>query len=260
MANLSRVTLTVLLAPLFFAVVVHGQANFTTGPSFYAAKWANVPTPRGIMMDSFGDVLLVSRSVAQIFAVFDDPEGTPVVLQITNETGLELNHALTYSAGYLYASSKSSVYRWPYTPGQRRTIDVPAQLVVHNIPGSESAAFITRPVIFDARMNFYVGVGAGVNTPPEPDSNRTRIRKFGVLNSDNFPIDFDNGEVHRQQICLVKILSYFNKIVSPYHKPILCISLRAQNYLAAFILDSLDILNIYHYQSPRFSQMASETK
>lgn len=190
----TRAQLTLFLANIFFTAV-HGQANFSTGASFYATRWTALPTPRGITVDPVDDVLVVSRSLAEIFAVFPDAGGNPVVVQITNDTSLGLTHALTYAAGYLYASSRSSVYRWPYTPGQRRMVGVPAEQVIYNIPGSNEVAFIARPIIFDARMNFYVAVGTGVNTPPELDSNRTRIRKFGRLNSVDFPIDFETEEV-----------------------------------------------------------------
>lgn len=41
------------------------------------------------------------------------------IVPVANVTGL--NHGIELSAGYLFASTQSYVYRWPYTPGQLTT-------------------------------------------------------------------------------------------------------------------------------------------
>lgn len=61
-----------------------------------------------------------------IVALYDTPNGNGSVnvcsVQIVNGVSLGLNHGIAYNRGYLYASSASTVYRWPYTPGQRTLI------------------------------------------------------------------------------------------------------------------------------------------
>ena len=41
------------------------------------------------------------------------------IVPVANITGL--NHGIELSAGYLFSSTQSYVYCWPYTPGQLTT-------------------------------------------------------------------------------------------------------------------------------------------
>lgn len=101
---------------------------------------------------------------------------------------MRLNHAIAFHNGYLYASSDTNVYRWPYEPGQFRLIDENAvESVITNI---EASGHVTRTLIFDDSGRLYVSIGSNENI--DQNSSRARIRRF---NLQSLPITFSSGEV-----------------------------------------------------------------
>lgn len=107
---------------------------------------------------------------------------------IVNGTDLNLTHGIAFYGGFLYASSNSKVYRWPYEPGQFSLIDENAVETV--ITDIEEPGHSTRTLIFDNAGRFYVAIGSNANI--DPDSSRARIRRF---NLQSLPIAFGSGEV-----------------------------------------------------------------
>jgi glucose/arabinose dehydrogenase len=91
-----------------------------------------------------------------------------------------LNHGLAFSHDqkYLYASSDSSVFRWPYTAGQRAAKQ-PAELVIKNIP---TGGHSTRTLAFDAADRLYVSVGSAsnVDSAAEDLADRSQIRRYVI--------------------------------------------------------------------------------
>lgn len=107
---------------------------------------------------------------------------------IVDGTSLELTHGIAFNDGYLYASSASTIYRWPYVPGQFSLID--GTTVETVIISMQTGGHITRTLIFDAAGLFYVSIGSDENI--DPDSSRARILRFNLA---TLPIQFSDGEV-----------------------------------------------------------------
>lgn len=127
----------------------------------------------------------VSREI-----IDDDGNSTVETRTIINGTGLELTHGIAYFGGFLYASSDSTIYRWPYVAGYFSLIDASRTQTV--IAGMETGGHTTRTIIFDAAGILYVSIGSGTNI--DQDSSRARIRRFD-LSSQTLPIHFSTGEV-----------------------------------------------------------------
>lgn len=107
---------------------------------------------------------------------------------IVNGTGLGLTHGIAFNNGYLYASSDTTVYRWPYVPGEWPMIaENLTETVITNIEGGHH---VTRTLIFDDAGVLYVSVGSGSNI--DSDSSRSRIRRFSLQ---SLPIRYGDGEL-----------------------------------------------------------------
>jgi glucose/arabinose dehydrogenase len=151
-------------------------------------------TPRGIRHAPNGDVLVLERGSARVTVLWDadgngvSGDGERAVL--AQAPGL--NHGLAVvpgSPGWLYASSASTVYRWPYTPGDRSDLGEP-QVVVAGIP---SGGHSTRTLVLDEQGRLYVSVGSASNV--DEDSSRSRIRRFELCNIPSDGIPFAAGEI-----------------------------------------------------------------
>ena len=178
------------------------SANFVTEPQYSGQRYAStVYGARGLYVDDAGDILVVARSLGQILALWStrNSSGAETVNRATilNAPALTLNHGITYSKGYLYVSSPSTVYRYPYTPGQRNPITAAATTVVSGIPGNGNHQ--TRTLVIDAKDNLYVSVGSANNI--DTDSSRARILRFNVGNSNAFPFNFSSAEVSSKFPC-----------------------------------------------------------
>eukprot|EP01133_Synstelium_polycarpum_P011901 gene11901-13867_t len=84
-------------------------------------------------------------------------------------TATGLTHSVAVFGGYLYASSDSKVYRWPYTPGNRTSLGT-AQVVVSGIP---TGGHQTRTIEFKPNGSFFLSVGSNDNV--DPTSIRSRV-------------------------------------------------------------------------------------
>ena len=95
---------------------------------------------------------------------------TNELLLVERYGGIEL------SGGYLYASTQSHVYRWPYTAGQLTYSN--ANMVVV-IDGMETGGHPTRTLALDSSGAWlYVSIGSENNV--DGDSSRACIRRFNI--------------------------------------------------------------------------------
>ncbi|KAG4079130.1 hypothetical protein HA402_001101 [Bradysia odoriphaga] len=160
----------------------------------FGRRSLTIRSPRGLLLDSYGDVLVTSSSGSTITAireVIDDAGNSTVETRIiVNAPELQLTHGIAFFGGFLYASGQSTVYRWPYVPGQFSLIDGTTVETVIN--GIETGGHSTRTLIFDAVGILYVSIGSQDNI--DPDSSRARIRRFN-LSSQTLPIPFSAGEL-----------------------------------------------------------------
>jgi glucose/arabinose dehydrogenase len=164
-------------------------ANAGLPPGYCAWTWANsLGAPRGIARNPAGDILVVDQTAGRILLLHDDnhdgvsDSGERVVLATTSG----LDHGIALSAGYLYASSATTVYRWAYTGGRQPLVT--PQTVVSGIP---SGGHSTRTLLFDRDGNLYVSVGSASNLDTNID--RSRILKYAAA-SLGTPSTFAQGE------------------------------------------------------------------
>jgi glucose/arabinose dehydrogenase len=109
-----------------------------------------------------------------------------------------LTHGLAVNGGYLYASSSTTVYRWPFdTSNPILSSSQSVEVLINNMNadgnGGAPLGHWTRTLAFDAQGRLYVSIGSSENV--DPNSFRSRIRRFSLDSSNNFPIDFATGEV-----------------------------------------------------------------
>jgi glucose/arabinose dehydrogenase len=111
-----------------------------------------------------------------------------------------LNHGLAIHKNYLYASSDSHVYRWPYD-AVAVNVTGEMEVVIENMNAFNDKGdttetvgnHVTRTLIFDDQDRLLVSVGSIGNI--DNDSFRARIRRFVLPTITSVPIDYVNGEV-----------------------------------------------------------------
>jgi glucose/arabinose dehydrogenase len=160
---------------------------------------SGIQKPRGLEVSPEGDILVVERGTSppQIVLLHDDDgdkvsEGKVVLVK---QDGL--NHGIAFFGGFLYASSSTTVFRWPYTPGSRAAISTAAETVVHSMnadgQGGAPEGHKTRTIAFDSEGKLYVSIGSAGNV--DSDSYRSRIRRFTLESLPSGGISFAQGEV-----------------------------------------------------------------
>ena len=160
--------------------------------------------PRSIktIQGSTSDLLVLERGTSSIVHFLDTngdgvPETRATLVQLSG-----LNHGLVvdYNNQFIYASSSSNVYRWPFNRNNA-TIELSTTdptIVISNMNDNGnngySVGHSTRTLIFDNQSRLYVSVGSVGNV--DADSFRSRIRRFSNVDDESqFPIDFTTGEV-----------------------------------------------------------------
>ena len=159
----------------------------------YASK---VGFPRGMAFAPNGD-LFVSAGDAVIVLYDDDRNGISDPSERSVFGSISgLNHGIAFSPDgqYLYASSATDVYRWPYVQGDRLARG-PATRVV---TGMSSGGHSTRTLLVDSSGRLYVSIGSEGNLDVDPvlRATRSQIRRFAL--SGALPaggLDFESGDV-----------------------------------------------------------------
>lgn len=168
--------------------------NAVLGAGFCAFEWEiEISRPRGVLAVGAADALVLERDTSSVLHVFDsDGDGIPDAKRSV-ATASGLNHGLALNGDYIYASSDTTVYRWPYEATNFTTGDVEVVVVNINADGAGGApqGHRTRTLVFDDIGRLYISVGSYANV--DEDSYRSRIRRFDL--KDGLSQDFSNGEV-----------------------------------------------------------------
>ena len=149
----------------------------------------NLDQPRGLFVTAGNHILVIERGTGEIISLFDNDHDLVVdeIATIAKQPGL--NHGLAVFGPHVYASSSTTVYRWPYTEGQK-TVSKDREIVVKNIneDGKGGAPFghTTRTIVFDKVGRLYIAVGSAGNI--DRDSFRARIRRFTLFNNVRPPV------------------------------------------------------------------------
>ena len=173
----------------------------SVAPSFAITHFATARQPRGLLTVENGDLLVLERGGTSCVSVLWDDDGdgqasdTERACIASSAPGL--NHGLAVSSGYLFASSDTAVYRWPFS-GSERTDLGQHTIVVENInadgQGGAPRGHHTRTLVFDADATLYVSVGSAGNV--DLDSHRSRVRRFfNVTDVNPTTQNFQTGEV-----------------------------------------------------------------
>jgi glucose/arabinose dehydrogenase len=153
---------------------------WTSDPGYCLYQFASgLSRPRQMAFAPSGELFVSAGSVTVLFD--DDHDGASAAGErATFATAPGLNHGIAFSpdARYLYASSATAVYRWPYQPGARKAAAA-AELVVTGIP---AGGHTSRTLAFDSQGRLVVSVGSAGNVDTEPELRQTRsqLRRYVV--------------------------------------------------------------------------------
>ena len=142
------------------------------------------------------DAVILERGIGSVTLLQDlNRDGVPETKRIL-ASAPSLNHGLALRDGYIYASSDTTLYRWQYT-GYFDIVDAEPVVIINNINpdgrGGAPQGHRTRTPIFDDSGRLYLSIGSVGNV--DPDSFRSRIRRFDISDETTYPIDFLTGEV-----------------------------------------------------------------
>ena len=152
---------------------------------------------RSIVSVGTSDSLVLERGSTAVVQLFDSNGDGIADSRRDLVFSPRLNHGLAIHQGFIYASSDTTVYRWPYEGDGFESIGE-QQIVIENInadgQGGAPQGHTTRTLAFDDLNRLYVSVGSDRNV--DADSYRSRIRRFDIYgDSVMFPLDFQVGEV-----------------------------------------------------------------
>lgn len=199
-------------------------------PSNFQANWLSrdVPEARSIIVTEGEDgdtsgrhILVIARNAnprAVVWIVDQDLDSIADSHTVIAEES-SLTHGLAVYEDYIYASSDTTVFRWPlimegvelepqncrFLKQKRRSKvilpvnDTLKEIVVSNMnangQGGAPMGHTTRTLIFDSEGRLYISVGSAGNV--DDDSTRSRIRRFDLQNNEipEGGFDFMTGEV-----------------------------------------------------------------
>ncbi len=180
-------------APLTCADGTDALAHAAVPDGYCASTFAvRLAEPRGLDIASNGDVLVLERGHQTITVLFDaDGDGVSNAAERAPLAMMPgLNHAIRIHGDHLYASTASTVVRWPYQAGMRAMLGDP-EIVVRGIP--EGGRHVTRSIAFDADGGLLVQLGSATNV--DPNATRARIVRFDVAQIPSGGVEFSSGEL-----------------------------------------------------------------
>jgi len=156
--------------------------------------WASGLTrPRGMDVAENGDLLVGETN--QIRVLWDDDKdgvsGPNERAILATQSGLNHGIAITKLGGFIYASSATTVFRWPYYAGNRSSLGA-AQQVIAGIPGS---GHTTRSLVFSPdQSQLFIQVGSAGNV--DSDSRQAMIRRWDISSfRDPLPLQWTSGTI-----------------------------------------------------------------
>jgi len=141
-----------------------------------------------------GDIFVAPSG--QIVALFDS-NGDGVSDMTERSTFASVpsgNHGLAITSTHVYASSTSTVYRWPYKSGDRMASGA-METIVHDIP---TGGHSTRTVVVDAQNRLYVSIGSAGNVDmasDPPSALRAVIRRYDLASVPAGGYSVNDGEL-----------------------------------------------------------------
>lgn len=154
----------------------------------------SISRTRSIISTGTSNLLVLERGTESILYLYDSDNDSMPDSKRTVASVSGLTHGLAIRDKYIYASSDTTVYRWPYEGDYVVNGDVETVVVNMNADGNGGAprGHWTRTLIFDDRGYLYISVGSNNNV--DPNSHRSRIRRI-ILENSSLPVDFQQMEV-----------------------------------------------------------------
>jgi len=176
------------------------------GKTFYPESKLTFGQPRGMFVIEDNDEEEDGYVVLGIERNLQIDYGNVVWYKDSNHDGVaeegivlasapKLNHGIVVFDGYIYASSDTTVYKWPYlknSNGELMKVGNNRTTVISNMnadgqysgaPGSHK----TRSLVFDDKGRLYVSIGSANNV--DDTSYRARIRRFDLYDDNMKAID-----------------------------------------------------------------------
>ena len=157
----------------------------------------NLTKPRGLIVDSDGQLLVVQQQVGITRLRIQDHDGC---VSVSKRTDLvenpDLTHGITLSGDgkTLYASSAEAVFSWPYDAATI-TLSGSGRNII-NITGTSDGDHITRTLLFAKRQKNTLIVSRGSESNVDMASldlstGHCQIKSFAVQNISDIPQNFN---------------------------------------------------------------------
>lgn len=144
----------------------------------------NVSSPRGIVFDSRGRLLVVQQGVGIVALTLSNDSCARVTEWITVINNSSLNHGIEFSTdgGTLYASSSNSAWSWEYNAGDA-TVANP-KLTVGGMGGtSHSTRTLHIPPLYPDLLIISRGSDGNIDSSAAfPDSGHSEVKVFNLTN------------------------------------------------------------------------------
>jgi glucose/arabinose dehydrogenase len=158
------------------------EAGWLADPHFCLYRFAEgITGARQMVAAPNGDLFVATPG--QILGVFDsNGDGVSDTSERSTFSAVAGgNHAVALTATHLYASSETTVYRFPYATGDRVATGA-AEIVVQGIGGGGHSS---RTLLIDKANRLYVSIGSASNvdapaTPDTPSPARAVIRRYDL--------------------------------------------------------------------------------
>jgi glucose/arabinose dehydrogenase len=169
---------------------------FVSDPKLCVYVYAqSLGSPRQMAFAPNGDLFVNNGQVTVLWdadgnGTSDDNERAT----FASATGIAHGLAFSRDAAFVYASSPTTVYRWPYTRGKRSAAGA-GEVVIASIP---SGGHSTRTLAFDSQGRLIVSIGSAsnVDSTQEQWDTRALVRRFSLpATIPSGGIDFATGAV-----------------------------------------------------------------
>eukprot|EP01087_Luapelamoeba_hula_P001320 TRINITY_DN1106_c0_g1_i1.p1 TRINITY_DN1106_c0_g1~~TRINITY_DN1106_c0_g1_i1.p1 ORF type:complete len:458 (-),score=58.53 TRINITY_DN1106_c0_g1_i1:56-1429(-) len=183
--------------PVFCNSTHHAIPEVGVAEGFCPVFWAqDLKTPRGVVVVSQKDVLVVERGASRVTVLWDDNKdgysSADERAVLASQDGLNHGIAVDETRGWLYASTSTQVYRWAYKPLQRTPLGQ-GTLVVSDIP---CCGHVTRTLLLTPAGDIYVTTGSQTNVDQNDLHARLHLFTYAQVQnaaSTKRPLNWNQG-------------------------------------------------------------------
>lgn len=127
---------------------------------------SNVPHARWMAVAPNGDVFLAESDAGKVVALRPSADGTHAVRVVTFAEAYHQPHGLAFANGALYIADVKAIWRLAYADGQLKSSG--RRRHVADTTPEGGVGHFTRDIVFDAKGNLFLTIGARSNVDEEP--------------------------------------------------------------------------------------------